>query len=115
MRLIDADEFAIEEPKLWDWSSLDDISSTAVLKQCIWDVQCAPTVEAIPVKWIKEQLQKAVDFTHHKSEGKFIDNGCVVEVVSASFTANVLLNLLENWEKDVGQNKYSSCINKSGS
>lgn len=53
MRLIDVDEFAIEEPKIWDWSSVDGISSTAVLKQCIWDVQCAPTVEAIPVEWIK--------------------------------------------------------------
>ena len=54
MKLIDADEFAIEEPKLWDWSSVDGISSTAVLKQCIWDVQCAPVVEAIPIEWLKE-------------------------------------------------------------
>lgn len=54
MRLIDADEFAIEEPKIWDWSSVDGISSTAVLKQCIWDVQCAPTVEAIPIEWIEK-------------------------------------------------------------
>ena len=54
MKLIDADEFAIEEPKLWDWSSVDGISSTAVLKQCIWDVQCAPTVNAIPVEWVKK-------------------------------------------------------------
>jgi len=53
MRLIDADEFAVEEPKLWDWSSVDGISSTAVLKQCIWDVQCAPRVEAIPKEWIR--------------------------------------------------------------
>jgi len=56
MRLIDADEFAIEEPELWDWSSVDGISSTAVLKQCIWDVQCAPTVKAIPIEWIEKQM-----------------------------------------------------------
>lgn len=61
MKLIDADEFAIEEPKLWDWSSVDGISSTAVLKQCIWDVQCAPTVNAIPVEWIKDWLGKLKD------------------------------------------------------
>lgn len=58
MRLIDADEFAIEEPKLWDWDSIDGISSTAVLKQCIWDVQCAPIVKAIPIEWIKEWCNK---------------------------------------------------------
>ena len=56
MRLIDADEFAIEESKMWDWNSIDGISSTAVLKQCIWDVQCAPTVKAIPVEWIRNYV-----------------------------------------------------------
>ena len=58
MRLIDADEFAIEEPKLWDWNTVDDISSTRVLKQCIWDVQCAPIVNAVPVEWIEAYLDK---------------------------------------------------------
>lgn len=61
MRLIDAEEFAIEEPKLWDWSSIDYISSTAVLKQCIWDVQCAPTVKAIPIEWLKDWNKKNGD------------------------------------------------------
>lgn len=56
--------------------------------------------ESIPKEWIKERLQKAVAFTHSKTEGKFIADSCVVEVVSASFTANVLLNLLEDWEKE---------------
>lgn len=59
-----------------------------------------PEVKAIPIEWIKRRLQKAVDFTHSEAEGKFIYNGCVVEVVSASFTANVLLTLLEDWEKE---------------
>ena len=58
MRLIDANKFAIEEPKLWDWSSVDGISSTAVLKQCIWDVQCAPIVHAIPIEWIKNYVEE---------------------------------------------------------
>lgn len=78
MRLIDADEFAIEEPKLWDWSSLDDISSTAVLKQCIWDVQCAPTVEAIPISFIKDCITKGDDWT---------------------FDKDTLWHLIETWEK----------------
>ena len=59
MRLIDADEFAIEEPKLWDWSSVNGISSAAVLKQCIWDIQCAPTVDAIPITWIEKYIWAA--------------------------------------------------------
>lgn len=63
MRLIDADKFAIEEPKLWDWSSVDGISSTAVLKQCIWDVQCAPIVHAIPIKWIKKWMNERNDWS----------------------------------------------------
>ena len=57
-------------------------------------------VKAIPIDWIKERLNKAVAFTHSKAEGNIIDDGCVVSVVSASFTANVLLNLLEDWKKE---------------
>lgn len=57
---------------------------------------------SIPVEWIEKRLQKAVAFTHSKAEGKVIINEDVVEVVSASFTANVLSNLLEDWEKENG-------------
>ena len=78
MRLIDADEFAIEEPKLWDWSSVDGISSTAVLKQCIWDVQCAPIVHAIPIEWIKNWLNGS------RSSGLSID----------------VMSLLNDWRKE---------------
>ena len=82
MRLIDADEFAIEEPKLWDWSSVDGISSTAVLKQCIWDVQCAPTVKAIPIEWIEEYRQNREDYADEYN------------------AKAVLKRLLETWEKE---------------
>lgn len=56
--------------------------------------------QSIPVEWIEERLKRAVAFTHSKAEGNIINDGCVVTVVSASFTANVLLNLLEDWEKE---------------
>ena len=79
MRLIDADEFATEEPKLWDWSSVDGISSTAVLKQCIWDVQCAPIVHAIPIEWLLEQSRK---LPRTSEKGMYIDE------------------ILEDWEKE---------------
>ncbi len=63
-------------------------------------IENAPTVKAIPIEWIEKRLQRAVAFTHSKAEGNIIDDGCVVTVVSASFTANVLVNLLEDWEKE---------------
>ena len=81
MRLIDADKFAIEEPKLWDWSSVDGISSTAVLKQCIWDVQCAPTVEAIPVELI------------YKIRNLYLKNDCII-------SAGVCNEILNMWEAE---------------
>lgn len=81
-RLIDANEFAIEEPKLWDWSSIEGISSTAVLKQCIWDVQCAPAVEAIPIEWIKD----------------YVDFGVSDEL--AQRYRRFVLNMIKDWEKE---------------
>lgn len=59
-----------------------------------------PYKNSIPKEWIEKQLQRAVAFTHSKAEGNIIDDGCVVKVVSASFTANVLVNLLADWEKE---------------
>ena len=55
--------------------------------------------QSIPVEFIEERIKKAIAFTHSKAEGCIIDDGCVVTVVSASFTAQVLANLLEAWEE----------------
>ena len=100
MRLIDADKLpiyntieGIEKSKKGTVAIISSWVSTISIEE-------APTVDAIPIEWIRGRLQKAVDFTHNKAEGNFIDNGCVVEVVSASFTANVLMNMLEDWEKE---------------
>ena len=85
-KLIDANEFAIEEPKLWDWSSIDGISSTAVLKQCIWDVQCAPTVKAIPIEWIKKYV--AEEGIYPNRELLSVEQAVAIE------------RMIENWEKE---------------
>ena len=85
MRLINADEFAIEEPKLWDWSSVDGISSTAVLKQCIWDVQCAPEVKAIPIEWINKYIDSTLDEGNSQMLG---------------FKAAIIKEMIEEWEKE---------------
>lgn len=83
MRLIDADKFAIEEPKLWDWSSVDGISSTAVLKQCIWDVQCAPIVHAIPIEWIIGWLTKQS-----------------IPATSYGLDCDAIEKMIDDWEKE---------------
>lgn len=50
-RYIDADAL-IESIKneLWDWDSLDGITSTTVLKQTITDIQNAPTTDVVERK-----------------------------------------------------------------
>lgn len=96
MRLIDADKFAIEEPKLWDWSSVDGISSTAVLKQCIWDVQCAPVVEAIPIEWIKGYLTPFQVHYDSLSEESQQNSG-------AGWVIDVIESMLRDWEKENGE------------
>ena len=45
MRLIDADNFKEDLLKLWDYSSVDGITATTVLKQVISDIDNTPTVE----------------------------------------------------------------------
>ena len=61
-----------------------------------------PTVKAIPIEFIEERIRKAVAFTHSKAEGNIIADRGVVTITSASFTAQVLANLLKAWE---GQNE----------
>ena len=44
MRLIDADKFKEDLMKLWDYSCVDGVTATEVLKQAIHDLDNAPTV-----------------------------------------------------------------------
>ena len=44
MRLIDADKFKEDLLKLWDYSTVDGITSTTVLKQVISDLDNTPTI-----------------------------------------------------------------------
>lgn len=96
MRLIDADKFAIEEPKLWDWSSVDGISSTSVLKQCIWDVQCAPTVKAITIEWLLNyRKNNRGEITYYTIDA--IDN-MLCEWCKRN---NIdMWNMIDRWEKE---------------
>lgn len=44
MRLIDADKFKEDLMKLWDYSCVDGITATTVLKQVMHDLDNAPTI-----------------------------------------------------------------------
>jgi hypothetical protein len=50
MRLIDADALIEDiKTKLWDWDTVDGITSSTVLKQTITDIGNAPTIDAVQV------------------------------------------------------------------
>ena len=51
MRLIDADALIYEiRCVLWDWETVDGITSKTVLKQTITDIKNQPTIDAIPAR-----------------------------------------------------------------
>ena len=55
MRLIDADALIEDiKTKLWDWNTVDSITSSTVLKQTITDIDNAPTIDAVPVVRCKD-------------------------------------------------------------
>lgn len=89
MRLIDVDKI---------YQILDNKSSYGYVSAL--DISSIEIVDAIPVEWIEERLKKALSFTHSEAEGKIVYDGCVITMVSASFTAQVLSNLLEDWEEE---------------
>lgn len=62
--------------ELWDWDSLDGITSATVLKQTITDIQNAPTADVVPVvrckdcKWYgradKRRFYRGMDCLQHR-------------------------------------------------
>lgn len=55
MRLIDADALIEDiKTKLWDWDTVDGITSLTVLKQTITDINNAPTIDAVPMVRCKD-------------------------------------------------------------
>ena len=55
MKLIDADALIEDiKTKLWDWDTVDGITSSTVLNQTITDIGNAPTIDAVPVVRCKD-------------------------------------------------------------
>ena len=51
MRLIDADALIEDVKTLWDYETVDGITSNTVLKQIVTDIQNAPTIAA--PRWVR--------------------------------------------------------------
>lgn len=51
MRLIDADALIEDVKTLWDYETVDGITSSTVLKQIVTDIQNAPT--ALAPRWVR--------------------------------------------------------------
>ena len=101
MRLIDADEalnLIDGETKVETNSNVKAFNDALEVAIQIIDTQ--KTVEAIPIEFIEKRIKKALAFTHSKAEGNIIADRGFVTITSASFTAQVLANLLKAWEKE---------------
>ena len=60
MRLIDADALIEDVKTLWDYETVDGITSSTVLKQIVTDIQNAPTIPS--PRWVRceDELPKSV-------------------------------------------------------
>ena len=97
MRLIDADK--LDEDVLY-WNMHDDPKQKDYDTRDIEDVlREQPTVEAIPVEWIKNKIAVNVHLWEEGKEKMFVEDG-VFKIVSYSLTAQTLSQLLELWEAE---------------
>lgn len=64
-----------------------------------WALKNAPTVDAIPVEWIKNKIAVNVHLWEEGKEKMFLEDG-VAKIVSYSLTAQTLSQLLEWWEEE---------------
>lgn len=57
-RLIDADDLIQFEESVWDFHTINNITSKVVCKQILTDIQNQPTIEAIPLSFIREEIER---------------------------------------------------------
>lgn len=109
-RYIDADAL-IEAIKheLWDWKTLDGITSTTVLKQTITDIQNTPTADVVEIK--KEGEWEMFDLISSAYYGKQMyfkeDNGIVYSRYSHNYMSvdkaiREFISLIDGTEEENG-------------
>ena len=64
MELIDKQELLDWIQNCWDWATVDEITSTTVLKQTMTDISQLPTVEAIPKANVYKAIQEMMKYEH---------------------------------------------------
>ena len=81
MRLIDADALVAElENGLWDWDSVNGITAATVLRQTIYDIKNAPTIDAVPVvrcrdcKWWDKKDESPYGYCHACKHGHWSEH-----------------------------------------
>ena len=70
MRLIDADALIEDVKTLWDYKTVDGITSSAVLKQIVTDIQNAPTIPAPRWEGVEDGVYAVKDGVVYKMEVK---------------------------------------------
>ena len=68
------------------------------------DLFCPPTINAIPLEWIKTIINTNRYLWEQNKERMFVDHG-VVKVVNYSITAQILSELIERWKRESGNIK----------
>lgn len=82
MRLIDADALIEDiKTKLWDWDTIDGITSSTVLRQTITDIGNAPTIDAVPVVRCK-------DCVHGTDRAEEFGEGCVNPIACMMYSSD---------------------------
>lgn len=95
MRLINADKLiqGFEENKTFDFER-DEYTEgiNTGIRWCTEDVDSAPTVNAIPIEWIKNWVETGGD--------EPVDDFTDVDVYCDGYQKNVIECLLRAWEKE---------------
>ena len=97
MRLIDADKLRIKCHTVNDLQPDKFVVSRMMVSSEVIDAE--PTVEAIPIEYIKNIINANLYLWEQTKERMFIDQG-VVRVINYSMTAQILSELIDRWEKE---------------
>lgn len=97
MRLIDADKLIEICDKGWRLGSAINTRTYHTVDAS--DIRSQPTVNAIPIEWIKSIINANIYLWENNKDRMFVDQGAVT-VVSYSITAQILSELIDRWEKE---------------
>lgn len=101
--MIDADimllveEIAFNATQEWVNDANERQSSRELHERLVPLIRTAPTVEAIPIKWIEKQIARAANFSEYRNDLFKSSGEYEVRVSADSITAHLLTNLIKLW------------------